>query len=143
MALFRHLLPVLAGAAIGCAATLLAQRYSDSVEHEHIVGPEAFDDAAEPASDTPAEPAEAEKTPAAPEAEQTPAEPEAPASVPAEDGVSTPAEVQYPPVDDTAPNPNPVRDHTDPAPTVDGKFDPTGIARPEDFANWDDLGCQG
>ena len=36
-----------------------------------------------------------------------------------------------------------IRDSTDPAPTVDGKFDPAGIARPEDFANWDDLGCQG
>lgn len=118
MALFRRMLPVLAGAALGCAATLLAQRYSNLVEHEHIVGPEAFDDAAEPASDMPAAPAEAEQAP-----------------------VST--EVQIPPVDDAAPNPNPVRDHTDPAPTVDGKFDPAGIARPEDFANWDDLGCQG
>ena len=127
MALFRRMLPVLAGAALGCAATLLAQRYSNLVEHEHIVGPEAFDDAAEPASDMPAAPSEAEQAPASP----------APAQAP----VST--EVQIPPVDDAAPNPNPVRDHTDPAPTVDGKFDPAGIARPEDFANWDDLGCQG
>ena len=66
MALFRRMLPVLAGAALGCAATLLAQRYSNLVEHEHIVGPEAFDDAAEPASDMPAAPAEAEQAPAAP-----------------------------------------------------------------------------
>ena len=26
---------------------------------------------------------------------------------------------------------------------ADGKLDPTRIASPEDFANWDDLGCQG
>ena len=25
----------------------------------------------------------------------------------------------------------------------DGKFDPTRIASPEDFGDWDDLGCQG
>ena len=28
MAFFRHLLPVLTGAALGCAATLLAQRFA-------------------------------------------------------------------------------------------------------------------
>lgn len=129
MALFRHLLPVLAGAALGCAATLLAQRYSDSVEHEHIVGPEAFDDAAEPASDLPVTPAEPEPTAPADPAPAQPAAP-APAAAPAA-------------VDDSAPNPNPVRDHTDPVPTVNGKFDPTAIARAEDFADWDDLGCKG
>ena len=48
MAFFRHLLPLLTGAALGCAATLLAQRYAQQGEPEHIVGPEAFDDAAEP-----------------------------------------------------------------------------------------------
>ena len=119
MALFRRMLPVLAGAALGCAATLLAQRYSNLVEHEHIVGPEAFDNAAEPAADAPE----------TPEAEAEPA----PAGTPV-----------YPVADDSAVNPNPVQDHTDPVPTTeDGKMDPTAIAKPEDFADWDDLGCQG
>ena len=49
----------------------------------------------------------------------------------------------YPAADDSAPNPNPVKDHTDPVPVVDGKMDPEKIAKPEDFADWDDLGCQG
>ncbi len=117
MALFRHLLPVLAGAALGCAATLLAQRYSENSEHEHIVGPEAFDDdAAEPVTD-------------APETAEAPA--------------SASAEVYIPVPDNSSPNPNPVQDHTDPVPTVDGKIDPTGIAKAEDFADWDEMGCQG
>lgn len=117
MALFRHLLPVLAGAALGCAATLLVQRYSENSEHEHIVGPEAFDDdAAEPVTDTP-------------ETAEAPA--------------SASAEVYIPVPDNSSPNPNPVQDHTDPVPTVDGKIDPTGIAKAEDFADWDEMGCQG
>ena len=116
MAFFRHLLPVLTGAALGCAATLLAQRFAQQGEPEHIVGPEAFDDAAEPEADAPETPVEA------------------PAPQP---------EVVYPAADDSAPNPNPVKDHTDPVPVVDGKMDPEKIAKPEDFADWDDLGCQG
>ena len=59
MAFFRHLLPVLTGAALGCAATLLAQRFAQQGEPEHIVGPEAFDDAAEPEADAPETPVEA------------------------------------------------------------------------------------
>lgn len=118
MAFFRHLLPVLTGAVLGCAATLLAQRYAQQGEPEHIVGPEAFDDAAEPVSDTP-------ETPKAEPAPQRDT-------------------VVYPVADDSAANPNPVQDHTDTVPTTeDGKLDPTAIAKPEDFADWDDLGCQG
>ena len=94
MAFFRHLLPLLTGAALGCAATLLAQRYAQQGEPEHIVGPEAFDDAAEPAAD-------------APETPEAEAEPAAPAGV-------------YPVADDSAVNPNPVQDHTDPAAQGDG-----------------------
>ena len=41
------------------------------------------------------------------------------------------------------PNVNPVEHHTPAPPVVDGKVDPTQIAAPEDFADWDDLGCQG
>ena len=115
MAFFRHLLPVLTGAALGCAATLLAQRYAKQEEPEHIVGPEAFEDAAEPAADAPVAPA------------HTPA----------------PQPAAAPPAPAGTPNPNPVQDHTDPVPVVDGKLDPEQIARPEDFADWDDLGCRG
>lgn len=43
-----------------------------------------------------------------------------------------------------APNANPVELGTADKPVdADGKLDPTRIASPEDFANWDDLGCQG
>ena len=118
MAFFRHLLPLLTGAALGCAATLLAQRYARQGEPELMVGREPVDAAPDPAADPPE----------TPEAE---AEPAAPAGA-------------YPVADDSAVNPNPVQDHTDPVPTTeDGKMDPTAIAKPEDFADWDDLGCQG
>lgn len=43
-----------------------------------------------------------------------------------------------------APNPNPVEAAPARAPRdADGKFDATKIASPEDFANWEDMGCQG
>lgn len=43
-----------------------------------------------------------------------------------------------------SPNPNPVTLGSQEAPRdEDGKFDPTRIASPEDFGDWDDLGCQG
>lgn len=122
MAFFRHLLPVLAGAAAGCAATLFAQRYLAGAEHEHIVGSEAFSDAAEPVTDAAPAPAE-----------DTQPQPGRPAGV--YRPVSTP--------NDETPNPNPVRDLGEKAPLVDGKIDVEHIASPEDFANWDDLGCQG
>ena len=44
---------------------------------------------------------------------------------------------------DGGPNVNPVESHAEKPPVVDGKVDPTKIALPEDFADWDDLGCQG
>lgn len=43
-----------------------------------------------------------------------------------------------------APNPNPVDAAPAQAPKdAEGKFDATKIASPEDFANWEDMGCQG
>ena len=43
-----------------------------------------------------------------------------------------------------APNANPVQLGAAEAPVgEDGKLDPTRIASPEDFGNWDDLGCRG
>lgn len=46
--------------------------------------------------------------------------------------------------DDGAPNPNPVEAGPAVAPKDEnGKFDPTKIAEPSDFANWEEQGCQG
>lgn len=126
MALFRRLLPVLVGAAAGCAATLLAQRYmNEEQEHEHIVGSDAFEDAAEP--DFAAPDSDAGDV-TAPETDAQPA-PEKP--------------VYRPVAADTAPNPNPVRDSVEKAPVTDGKIDVTKVASPEDFGDWDEMGCQG
>lgn len=45
---------------------------------------------------------------------------------------------------DNGPNVNPVSLGAAEKPlTENGKLDPTRIASPEDFASWDDLGCQG
>lgn len=48
------------------------------------------------------------------------------------------------PAEPDGPNPNPVAAAPAQAPKdADGKFDATQIASPEDFANWEDMGCQG
>ena len=45
---------------------------------------------------------------------------------------------------DAGPNPNPVDLGAAQKPlTEDGKLDATRIASPEDFGDWDDLGCRG
>ena len=45
---------------------------------------------------------------------------------------------------DAGPNPNPVDLRAAEKPlTADGRLDATRIASPEDFGDWDDLGCQG
>ncbi|WP_418667810.1 hypothetical protein [Allofournierella sp.] len=45
---------------------------------------------------------------------------------------------------DAAPNPNPVELGAAEKPlTGDGRLDATRIASPEDFGDWDDLGCKG
>lgn len=45
---------------------------------------------------------------------------------------------------DNGPNANPVDLGAAQKPlTGDGRLDPTRIASPEDFGDWDDLGCQG
>lgn len=66
------------------------------------------------------------------------AEPEAdPASQPE---YSPQQRVQRP---DQGPNVNPVTLGTAEKPlTEDGRLDPTRIASPEDFVEWDDMGCQ-
>lgn len=116
MALLRRLIPVLAGAAVGCAALAVAKHYNDKNRHGHTMDPEAFDDVFGSEDEAPEDDQDEDTTP----------------------------EVYIPAPDHSDPNPNPVRDHTDPVPTTeDGKLDPTCIARPEDFADWDEMGCQG
>ncbi|MCI6521526.1 hypothetical protein MR478_09250 [bacterium] len=131
-----HLLPLAIGAAVGVGAYVLSKYLNRDEEGEHIVEDEAFDEAAgtqtsEPAQPA-AEPAPESAAPEEPEPEQPAAgEPKGPIQIPIEDG------------DDT-PNANPVKDATEPAKVgEDGKVDPTTIARPEDFENWDETGCKG
>lgn len=53
------------------------------------------------------------------------------------------AEVYAEPASET-PNPNPVEAAPAAAPVdEDGKLDPTAIADPQDFADWDEQGCKG
>ena len=140
-----HLLPLAIGAAVGVGAYVLSKYLNRDEEGEHIVEDEAFDEAAGTQTSEPAQPAgeDAQPEPAAepvpespapeePEPEQPAAgEPKGPIQIPIEDG------------DDT-PNANPVKDTTEPAKVgEDGKVDPTTIARPEDFENWDETGCKG
>lgn len=122
MSFWKHFPAVVIGAAVGAAVYFLTR---DKQEQEHIVGPEAEVEtdptAAEPEADAPDEAA----------AEPAAAQPE------------TDAEPAVPTVDD-APNPNPVALGAEEVPTTeDGKLDPAQIAKPEDFADWDDVGCQG
>lgn len=54
------------------------------------------------------------------------------------------AAVPHPVAPDNGPNPNPVTlGGTEKPLTENGTLDPTRIASPEDFAEWDELGCQG
>lgn len=52
--------------------------------------------------------------------------------------------VYVPLTEDDGPNPNPVEaPASEPVRDQEGRLDATTLASPEDFANWDDLGCQG
>lgn len=135
MSILRYLVPV-AGLAAAGAAALAAKHLLKGKEPEHIVGPEAFDDAAEPVTEAAPETA----APAEPEAQPVPEEPAGPEqAAPAEKPAGT-----YRPVSPEAPNVNPVAPRSaEPPVTEDGKLDVTQLASPEDFADWDDLGCQG
>ncbi len=122
MSFWKHLPAIVIGAAAGVAVYFLTR---DKQEQEHIVGPEAEIEtdptAAEPEADAPVE-AETEAEAAQPEAAAEPA---------------------VPAVDDT-PNANPVALGAEEVPTTEeGKLDPAQIAKPEDFADWDDVGCKG
>lgn len=63
------------------------------------------------------------------------------AAAPGPEEVPAPSAAPYQP---GGPNPNPVLAGPAEAPRrVDGRFDVERIASPEDFGDWEDLGCQG
>lgn len=153
-----HLIPIVLGAAIGVGVYVVSKYLAQDEESEQIVDDSAFDDseASEstedadeteenadeepPAEEPAAEPAPIEEP--AP-AEQAPvAEPAAPVEEPAQedDGVTIPIQSG-----NDVPNVNPVQDKTEPVKlTVDGKVDPTTIAKAEDFGDWEEeTGCRG
>ena len=127
MGMMRRLIAVGVGLAAGAVAATVLKKLNDPIldEDEVMIPPQQPEEADETveASAAAEEPAE---EPAAPAAEEGKAEEPAPA--PATD----------------APNANPVQLGAAEAPVgEDGKLDPTRIASPEDFGNWDDLGCRG
>ena len=131
MGMMRRLIAVGVGLAAGAVAATVLKNLNDPILDEDEVmippqQPEGADETVEApaAAEEPAE--EPAREPAVPAAEEGKAEEPAPA--PATD----------------APNANPVQLGAAEAPVgEDGKLDPTRIASPEDFGNWDDLGCRG
>lgn len=133
MGMMRRLIAVGVGLAAGAVAATVLKKLNDPIldEDEVMIPPQQPEEADETveapaAAEEPAE--EPAREPAAPAAEEGKAEEPAPAPAPATD----------------APNANPVQLGAAEAPVgEDGKLDPTRIASPEDFGNWDDLGCRG
>ncbi len=129
MGMMRRLIAVGVGLAAGAVAATVLKKLNDPIldEDEVMIPPQ--------------QPEEADETVEAPAAAEEPAEEPArePAAPAAEEGK---AEEPAPATD--APNANPVQLGAAEAPVgEDGKLDPTRIASPEDFGNWDDLGCRG
>ena len=131
MGMMRRLIAVDVGLAAGAVAATVLKKLNDPILDEDEVmippqQPEADETVEAPAAaeESAEEPA---REPAAPAAEEGKAEKPAPAPATAD-----------------APNTNPVQLGAAEAPVgEDGKLDPTRIASPEDFGNWDDLGCRG
>lgn len=121
MSLFRNLFSIAVGAAVGCVATLVLQQYEREQE-----------DAADCVYEYKFDHEHTE----GPEADAAEAPNAAPAPEPA-------APVQRETQQPGTPNVNPVADVADAPRTANGKVDPSTIASPEDFADWDQYGCQG
>ena len=129
MGMMRRLIAVGVGLAAGAVAATVLKKLNDPIldEDEVMIPPQQPEEADETvetpaAAEAPAE--EPVREPAAPAAEEGKAEEPAPAT--------------------DAPNANPVQLGAAEAPVgEDGKLDPTRIASPEEFGNWDDLGCRG
>mgnify|MGYP000377984593 CR=1 FL=1 len=128
MGMMRRLIAVGVGLAAGAVAATVLKKLNDPIldEDEVMIPPQ--------------QPEEADETVEAPAAAEEPAEEPArePAAPAAEEGK---AEEPAPAPATDAPNANPVQLGAAEAPvSEDGKLDPTRIASPEDFGNWDDLG---
>lgn len=132
MGMMRRLIAVGVGLAAGAAAATVLKKLNDPIldEDEVMIPPQ--------------QPEKADETVEAPAAAEEPAE--ATAQEPTEPAVEK-AKAEEPapaPAATDAPNTNPVQLGAAEAPVgEDGKLDPTRIASPEDFGNWDDLGCRG
>lgn len=125
MGMMRRLIAVGVGLAAGAVAATVLKKLNDPIldEDEVMIPPQQPEEADETV-ETPVAAEEPAEEPAAPAAEEGKAEEPAPAT--------------------DAPNANPVQLGAAEAPMgEDGKLDPTRIASPEDFGNWDDLGCRG
>lgn len=132
MGMMRRLIAVGVGLAAGAAAATVLKKLNDPIldEDEVMIPPQQ----PEKADETVEAPAATEEP-----AEATAQEPTEPAAEEAKTEEPTPA-----PAAADAPNTNPVQLGAAEAPVgEDGKLDPTRIASPEDFGNWDDLGCRG
>lgn len=132
MGMMRRLIAVGVGLAAGAAAATVLKKLNDPIldEDEVMIPPQQ----PEKADETVEAPAAAEEP-----AEVTAQEPTEPAAEEAKAEEPAPA-----PAAADAPNTNPVQLGAAEAPVgEDGKLDPTRIASPEDFGNWDDLGCRG
>ena len=132
MGMMRRLIAVGVGLAAGAAAVTVLKKLNDPIlDEDEVMIPSQQPEKADETVEAPAaaeEPAEATaQEPTEPAAEEAKAEEPAPAPAAAD-----------------APNTNPVQLGAAEAPVgEDGKLDPTRIASPEDFGNWDDLGCRG
>lgn len=132
MRLIRNLLMAGAGIAAAVAAYKLMKNSQTQEEPECIL------DQAEEAEE--AEETEQAEEPEEPEQTE---EPTAQAEAPAQPEQEAQEEPQAPQAAD-APNVNPVTLGAATAPKDEaGKFDATKIASPEDFGDWDSLGCGG
>lgn len=132
------------GIAIAAVNKLLnkdAPLYVESVEF-----PEKAEDDPEAAAETAqayADAVRAQDAPQGAEAADAQAVQAGAETAPAEDRQPA-AETPAAPAQTDGLNPNPVEAAPAQAPKdADGKFDATKIASPEDFANWEDMGCQG
>ena len=131
MGMMRRLIAVGVGLAAGAAAATVLKKLNDPIldEDEVMIPPQ--------------QPEKADETVEAPAAAEEPAEATAPEPTePAAEEAKAEEPAPAPAAD--APNTNPVQLGAAEAPVgEDGKLDPTRIASPEDFGNWDDLGCRG
>jgi membrane protein involved in colicin uptake len=118
-----------------------AQAYADAARKEADAAQEKAYDAQDAADAAQAKADRARKLADEAQEKADAAKADAQAEEPAEADSPAPA---APIARESGPNPNPVDAGPATAPKgADGKFDPTQIAQADDFANWEEMGCQG